>query len=465
MLTLTTICLGQAFSLLGTAMTGFALAVWAWQITGQATALALVGFFAFAPLVLASPFAGALVDRWNRKATMILSDLAAASSTAVVLFLYATGSLQIWHLYVSGAFTAVFQAFHFPAYSAAVTTIVPKEHYGRASGMLSLAQSASGIFAPMFGVVLLGVVGVAGVLAADLVTCFVAVGVVLLARIPKPTVTSAGLKGRGSIWREAAYGFRYIGERRSLLNLLLVFFVFNLVITFSLTLLNPMILTSTGNNVVVLGSVQSAAGIGGVIGSLFMSAWGGPKRRVNGILMAMLSASLFGVLLMGLRVGPFVWVAAAFSLAFVVPIANGSSQALWQTKVAPNVQGRVFSTRLLISQISVPVSTVLSGVLADAVFEPAMRQGGGLVPVFGWLVGSDTGSGMALMFVITGALGAMISLGAYAFPSVRNAEDILPDYDAAALQNLGTLKPAQTATPTVESGYQESDRQTHAPTT
>jgi DHA3 family macrolide efflux protein-like MFS transporter len=208
MLAFTTICIGQVFSLLGTAMTAFALAIWAWQITGQATALALVAFFAFAPLVLASPFAGALVDRWNRKATMILSDLASALSTAVVLFLFATGGLQIWHLYVSSAFSAVFQAFQFPAYSAAVTTMVSKEQYGRASGMLSLAQNASGVFAPIFGVILLSVVGLGGVLATDVVTCLVAVGIVLLARIPKPSVTSAGLKGRGSIWREAAYGFR-----------------------------------------------------------------------------------------------------------------------------------------------------------------------------------------------------------------------------------------------------------------
>jgi len=162
--------------------------------------------------------------------------------------------------------------------------------------------------------------------------------------------------------------------------------------------------------------------------------------------MAMLSASLFGVLLMGLRVSPFLWVAAAFSLAFVIPIANGSSQALWQTKVAPDVQGRVFSTRLLISQISVPVSTVLSGVLADGVFEPAIRQGGNMAPAFGWLIGSDPGSGMALMFIITRFLGAVISLGAYAFSSVRNAEDILPDHDAvAALSNVGSLQRAHTA--------------------
>jgi len=107
---------------------------------------------------------------------------------------------------------------------------------------------------------------------------------------------------------------------------------------------------------------------------------------------------------MGFRVGPSLWVAASFSLAFVIPIADGSSQALWQTKVAPDVQGRVFATRRLIAHISIPVSIVLSGVLADGVFEPALRQGGNMAPAFGWLVGSDPGSGMALMSIITGFL-------------------------------------------------------------
>jgi len=172
MFAFTMLCVGQVFSLLSTAMTGFALAVWAWQMTGQATALALVGFFAFAPLVLVSPMAGALVDRWNRKLTMMLSDLAAGVSTLTVLLLYATDNLQIWHLYVTNAFSGAFQAFHFPAYSAAVTTMVPKGQYGRASGMLSLAQSISGVFSPVGAAILLGVVGIAGVFAFDLVTVF-----------------------------------------------------------------------------------------------------------------------------------------------------------------------------------------------------------------------------------------------------------------------------------------------------
>jgi len=429
MFAFTMVCVGQVFSLLSTAMTGFALAVWAWQMTGQATALALVGFFAFAPLVLVSPMAGALVDRWNRKLTMMLSDLAAGVSTLAVLLLYTTGNLQIWHLYVTNAFSAAFQAFHFPAYSAAVTTIVPKEQYGRASGMLSLAQNISGVFSPVGAAILLGVIGIAGVLAFDLVTVLVAISILLLVRIPQPAITDAGRKARGSIWKESIYGFRYISERSSLLGLLLVFFTFNLIATFGFTLIAPMILARTGNDAVVLGSVMSASGAGGVAGSLLLSVWGGPKRRIRGVLFGLMIVGMITSLL-GIASELTTWAPIAFFLTFLVPTINGSSQAIWQAKVAPDVQGRVFASRLLIAQISTPVSMLLAGPLADRVFEPAMASTGSLAPAFGTLVGNGPGSGMALMFVISGILATITGLVGYSIPVVRNAEDILPDHDA-----------------------------------
>lgn len=323
MFTFTMVCTGQFFSLLGTAMTGFALAIWAWEITGQATALALVGFFSFAPLVLVSPVAGALVDRWNRKLTMMLSDLAAGLSTITVLLLYMSGNLQIWHLYVTNAFAGAFQAFQFPAYSAAVTTMVKKEQYGRASGMLSLAQNISGVFSPVAAAILLGVVGIAGVMTVDLVTLLVAVCILLLVRIPQPAVTEAGRKGRGSIWKESIYGFRYIRERPSLMGLLLVFFCFNLISTLGFTLLAPMILARTDNNAVILGSVMSASGAGGVVGSLVLSVWGGPKRRIKGVLFGLI---IVGVLISFVGVGSNLW---AWALtAFLLNLSSPDNQRL-----------------------------------------------------------------------------------------------------------------------------------------
>ena len=430
----TIIWIGQVFSLLGTSMTGFALAIWAWQITGQATTLALLAFFSFAPAVVVSPIAGALVDRYNRKKIMALADFAAGIPTIGVLLLYVTGNLQIWHLFVTGAIAGTFQSFHFPAYSAAVTMILPKKHYARASGMLSLADFSSMIFAPVVAALLLTIVGIEGILFIDIASFSVAICMLLIVHIPQPPMTEAGRKGMGGLWKESLYGFRYIYERPSLLGLQLVFLSFNLVATFGNVLLSPLILSRTGNDTIILGSVMSASGIGGLIGSLLLTMWGGPKRRVHGILIGMTCLSFFGLFLMGLGRSPIVWTATSFISMLFVPIANGSSQAIWQAKVAPDVQGRVFATRRLIAQISSPIAMLIAGPLADNFFEPNMSEQGSLATIFGNFVGTGSGAGMALMMVITGVLGIAVSLGAYTFKTVRNAEDILPDHDAKTVQ-------------------------------
>ncbi len=438
MVAFTIIWIGQVVSLLGTTMTNFALAIWAWQITGQATTLALVGFFAFFPRLLVSPFAGVLVDRWNRKVVMMLSDLAAVSSTVAVLLLFSTGHLQTWHLYMTGAFSGAFGAFQFPAYSAAVTTMVPRKQYSRASGMLSTARFASNIFSPVAAVILLNVVGTTGILTIDVVTFFVAIGTLLLVHVPQPLVTEEGRKSKGSLWKESVYGFRYILERPSLLGLLLIFLVINLIFTFANTVLTPMLLARTGNNTATLGIVQSATGIGGVAGSIVLSIWGGPKRRIYGVLGSCVAAML-GVLLTGLGQGLYIWTLAAFLGIFFIPIANGSSQAIWQSKVAPDVQGRVFATRSMIATASVPAAMLLSGFLADRIFEPSMMPEGHLAPIFKVLVGTGPGAGMAVMFVIAGILGMLVSVGGYAIRVVQNIEVILPDH---AQEVMATAKVA-----------------------
>jgi len=439
MLAFTIIWIGQVISLLGSAMTTFALTIWAWEITGEATALALVGFFSFAPTILISPFAGALVDRWNRKFVMMLSDLAAVSSTVAVLLLFSTGNLQIWHLFATGAFAGAFGAFQFPAYSAAVTTMVSKEQYGRASGMLSAAQFASGIFAPALAAILLGITGITGILTFDIITFLVAIGALLLVHVPQPVITEEGRKSRGSLWKESVYGFHYIFERRGLLGLLIVFFGINLVATFAFTLIAPMILARSESDVATLGIVQSAIGIGGMVGSVLLSIWGGPKRRIHGVLIG-LTLVMLGVLFIGFGRNPIVWVPAAFFAMFFIPIVQGSSNAIWQVKVAPDVQGRVFATRALIATISRPAALLLTGPLADNVFEPALMTGGSLVHVFGGLVGIGPGAGMALMFLISGSLGMFVGLGGYAFRVVRNVEDILPDHTQQVVTPTETHK-------------------------
>jgi MFS family permease len=433
MFAFTIVWIGQIISLLGTSMTGFALTIWAYETTGSATALALVGFFFVTPMLIFSPIAGAIVDRSNRKFMMMISDLAAGMATIAILILHATGHLQVWHLYITGMIEGTFQTFQWPAYSAAITTMIPKEQYGRANGMMSLSDSASNVFAPLMAGALLGIIGLSGILFIDIATFLFAVGALLFVHIPQPEATAEGLAGKGSIWKEAAYGFRYILERKSLLGLQIVFLLGNFFVGISGAILAPMILASSGNNEIVYGSVSSAGAVGGVIGGLAMSAWGGPKRRVHGVLAGWAISSLLGVVLMGLGRNLPVWAVASFFGTFFIPIINGSNQAIWQSKVAPDVQGRVFSIRRLIAWFVNPAAMLIAGPLADFVFEPALKPGGSLSSTFGWLVGTRPGSGMSLIFIITGSLAMLVGILSYTVPVVRNAESLLPDHDAAPL--------------------------------
>jgi hypothetical protein len=279
---------------------------------------------------------------------------------------------------------------------------------------------------------MLALVGIEGVLTIDIITFVVAILAILFVHIPQPPKTEAGQKGQGSIWKESAYGFRYILERPSLMGLQLVFLVGNFFASLGTTLLAPMLLARTNNNELVFGSAQSAAAIGGVVGALAMSAWGGPKRLVYGVLGGWFAGSLLGQVLLGLGRSLPVWAVAGFCFAFFVPIINGSNQAIWQAKVAPDVQGRVFAIRRLIAWVVSPLGMLLAGPLADFVFEPAMMVGGRLAGTFSGLVGTGPGAGMALILIIAGIGGALVGVGGYLFPAVRYAEDILPDHELAA---------------------------------
>ncbi|MEM7336919.1 MAG: MFS transporter [Chloroflexota bacterium] len=430
----TIIWFGQLISMLGTGTTRFALTVWAYQQTGTATALALVAFFAFAPLVIFSPIAGVLVDRWNRKLVLMLSDLGAGCATIFLLVMLSTGNLQIWHIYLASAFASTFEAFQFPAFSAATTLMLDKSQYGRASGMLSTANSASQVVAPLMGGFLLAFIGLNGILLIDIVSFVAALALIAIVSIPQPTPSEEDTAQKTSFWQDTLFGFRYIIERPSLLGMQAAFSVFNLLGSFGIIMLAPLVLARTGSNEVVLGSVQSAAGVGALVGGILMSIWGGPKRRIHGVFIGMLLSALLGTLFMGMAQSVVAWSAAAFAQIFFIPIMNGSNQAIWQSKVPPALQGRVFATRRLLAQITFPIAMLISGPLADRVLEPAMQPNGALAPTFGWLVGTGSGAGIGLMIVATAIISAAAALSCYAFPVVRNIEGILPDFDTAITQ-------------------------------
>ncbi|MBM2847926.1 MAG: Major facilitator superfamily 1 [Anaerolineales bacterium] len=432
MLAFSLVWAGQIVSVLATNMTGFAITIWVYERTHSATALGLAQVFFITPYLLVTPLVGIMVDRYNRKMMMMLSDLGAGLATVGLLVLQSQGRLEIWHLYAANLMTGTFNSFQWPAYSAAISTMVPKEQLGRANGMMSLVEIGPGVIAPLLAGALLPFIHLTGILLIDVTTFVTAIAVLLAVHVPQPPVTEAGREGRGGILKEALYGFRYIFARPSLLGLQLVFMTGNLMAGLAYTVLAPMILARTSNNGVIFGTVQSVGAIGGVIGGIAMGAWGGFKRRVHGVLIGWALSSLLGQVVIGLGRGPWLWIPGAFIAYFFVPLIDGSNQAIWQSKVAPDVQGRVFAARRLIAWLTTPISPLIAGPLADFVLEPGMREGGGLTGAFGWLVGTGPGAGMALLIIVTGLLAMTVGVSGYLFPAVRNAEDILPDHDAGS---------------------------------
>ncbi|HSJ89336.1 MAG TPA: MFS transporter, partial [Anaerolineales bacterium] len=392
----------------------------------------LMQVFFITPFLIISPFAGVMVDRHNRKMMMMVSDLLAGLATIAVLLLQLAGVLQVWHLYVAAIFQGLGNSFQWPAYSAAISTMIPKEQYGRANGMMSLMEMGPGVFAPMVAGALLPIMGLTGILSIDVVTFILAIFVLAFIHVPQPRRTTEGVQAEGNILQEAVFGFRYIFSRPSLLGLQMVFFFGNLCAGIAFTVLAPMVLLRTGNDSVRLGIVQSAGAIGGVVGGVAMSAWGGFKRRVHGVLAGWIVSSIFFALV-GLTTWIPLWIGALSLSALFGPLINGSNQAIWQAKVPPDMQGRVFSARRLIAWLTNPISPIIAGTLADYVLEPAMRTSSGWSSLFGWLIPPGPGAGMSLLIFLGGLGGILAGLIGYFIQPIREAEDILPDYDAVPI--------------------------------
>ncbi|MBI4731899.1 MAG: MFS transporter [Chloroflexi bacterium] len=429
---LTIVLAGQAVSILASSMTGFSLAIWVFQQTSSATSLGIMTSAFTLPYLLVIPLAGVMVDRYNRKLMMMVSDLAAGLGSLTIFILLVTGSLQVWHFYLINILIGLGNAFQWPAYSAAITTMVPKEQYGRANGMMSFVQAGPAVVAPLLAGALLPVIGLNGILLVDIATFILAIGMLMLVHVPQPARTVEGMEGKGSLLKEAAFGFKYIFKRPSLLGFVVMLFFANLFLGFPNSVHVPLILSRTGNSSLVLGAVETAGAISWTLGSVIMSAWGGPKRRIHGVLIGWIVYCLAGNIVFGLGRGLGVWVPAILVAGVGSSIGIATSQALLQVKVAPDVQGRVFSARRLLTWFPDIFTPVLGGMLADYAMEPAMQNGSWVSRLFGWMVGTGSGSGMAVMMVIFGVLTILALLSGYVFPKIRMMEDILPDHDQLA---------------------------------
>lgn len=416
--------LGQMVSLVGSGITGFALGIWVYQRTGSATQFALIAFCSVLPSVLLSLPAGALVDRWNHRWVIIFSEIGGALNTLALALLAGAGWLDVWHVYVFAAISSILIAFQWPAYVAATTVLVPQQHLGRAGGMLQMGQAIAQLAAPGLGSVLLEIIHLQGVILLELTAYLFALAPLLSVRFPKTKTIPSRKPEKDSLLDQVAYGWTYLTSQPGLLRLLIFFAINNFLAGIIGVLFGPLVLSFASP--VALGVLLSMAGVGTLINSLVMSIWGGPERRMRAVFSAMFLSGLC-ILVTGLSKSVPVLAVTILLFFFGTSVLNICTQVIFQKKVAPYVQGRIFAIRAAVTSASLPLAYLVAGPLADFVFKPLMVPDGLLAGSLGQFIGVGPGRGIGLMFMIVGTLTIIMTVIAYHHPRLRLVEDELPD--------------------------------------
>jgi hypothetical protein len=356
---------------------------------------------------------------------MIIADSGDAIVTLSVVLLLTSGSLQVWHVYLIAALSATFAAFQEPAYTASITMLVPKKDLARASGMVQMAQSVDMLIAPILAGLLFVSIGLRGIILIDFITYFFAIGALFFVRIPQPPAAKTEEATGQGIWQDAIFGWRYLRQRSGLFGILLYFAMINFLLNLAGVLLGPLVLSNHPAN--IFGLIQMVSGVGMLSGSILMSIWGGPPRRILAVIGFIVLASI-GLIITGVHPGPLTIASGLFILMFCIPLASGPSQAIFQSKVAPAIQGRVFAIRSMISRSMMPLAFLIAGPLADYVFEPLLSSDGRLShTLVGEILGTGPGRGVGVMFIISGITGILASLLAFMNPRIRNVEIEIPD--------------------------------------
>jgi len=413
--TFVTMWAGQSISQFGSRLTIFAFGVWLYQRTGEATPLFLTALFGFLPGILLAPIAGVLVDRSDRRTVMIWINTVHSIVAVLQLLLLSSDSLQLWMLYGLLAISSAAETFQWPAESSSISVLVPPEHLGRANGLYSISSGVGDMVAPIAGAALVVTIGITGIIVLDLISFAFEFITLFVIRIPRPTSSDLGSAMSGGMMQQV---------RDGLLSLLITFTGVNFTGSLIQNLQVPLVLSRTGDPN-AYGIVAAAFGVGVLLGGVYMTATGGPKSRAAGVLLGIGVSGLLGSALFGLARGVPIWMLSNFFAGFLLPVLNGSSQSIWQSKTPADIQGRVFATRRMIAQFTSPIAFLIAGPLADRVFKPVFA--GEFGDQFAWLLGSSAGRGYAAMFVIFGIATSVFGFAGWLRPAARHVERDIPD--------------------------------------
>jgi len=363
------IWLAQAFSLLGSALVQFALVWWLTETTGSAIVLAMATLVALLPGIVIGPFAGALVDRWNRQRVMMVADGLVALTTLALAGLFATGTARVGHVYLVMFLRATAEAFHWPAMQASTSLMVPEKALSRVAGLNQMLDGARTIAAPPLAALLLSVLPLQSILAIDVGTALLAITPLFFVSIPQPQrqpLPATTARARFSVWQDVQVGWRYVLSWPGLLAVLVMATALNFLANPAFSLMPLLVTRHFGGGPLQLGWLDSSWGIGMVGGGLLLSLWGGFRRRILTSLTGLIGMGL-GILIVG--VAP----TAAFRLALggmflsglMNPIVNGPLFAVIQSKVTPDMQGRVFTVIQSAAMLTSPLSMAVAGPVAD----------------------------------------------------------------------------------------------------
>ena len=387
------VALGQTASALGSVLATFAIGVHIFHETNSVTLFALGLACASLPIVLFSPLAGALVDRISLRLAVIAADTVSALTTLVLAVLLLTDSLTLWHLYAAAFISSTARTIQSPAFIALSTLMLPAKHYGRGSGLVQFGEAMAQVIAPLAAGFMISIIGLGGILILDGITFVLGVVPLLILRIPH---RQSQVRGRvRDVYREALTGIRYVLKNRGFVVLVSIAGLLNVFLGFAEVLVTPLVLRIA--NEASLGIIVATSGLGMVLGSVVLMVWGGANRRVPAILTfsILMGASL---IFAGSHPSLIVLGIGSFLFLFWIPLINGNLQALWQQKVPVHLQGRVFSVRLMVAYIALPLAQLAAGPLADSVFEPLLENSDLLAQLFG----NEPGRGIGLLFVAAG---------------------------------------------------------------
>ncbi|NCF65772.1 MAG: MFS transporter [Chloroflexi bacterium] len=374
---------GQAVSLLGSQLVQFALIWWLTQETGSATVLAMASLIGLLPQVILGPFVGVLVDRWNRRLTMLLADSLVAAATLALAYLFSTGAVEIWHIYLLLFVRSLGGAFHWPAMMASTTLMVPEEHLTRIQGLNQMLNGGMNIASAPLGALLLALLPLQGILAIDVVTALFAIVPLLFIYVPQPQKngqSEAEEAPTSSYWTDLREGLRYVLDRKALLMLMLMAMLVNLLLTPTFAFMPLLITDHFSGTAWHLGAIDAAAGIGMLVGGFVLSLWGGFKRRILTTLIGLLCLGLSLVFLGLIPANLFILaVAVAVVAGFTIPMIDGPIMAILQAIVAPDMQGRVFTLLGSLSKGMTPLGLMIAGPVADIIGVRSWFVMGGLV--------------------------------------------------------------------------------------